>query len=359
MSHKDAARSVEILNLTERFPVKISLSALLVFLLASSLFAQSQQQLTDYFKRHPAADANGDGRLSREEAQKHRRRDPSRGDNLASASHIPGIDIPLAKAPMKAVSLKSQDGVDLSFAYRMPEGDGPFPTIVFFHGGGGQSNLQGLKNNLLKGAVQTRFLQKGYLTVQSTRRPYWKAKDADKPTGFYDAVGDAALIVEKVRTLSGVDPDRVALYGGSGGGILAIVTASRADVACVIAGEPATVIPIDPKKGQAATPANYRGLMENPAEKYTPARQKEMRAWMKAIDCPVLVLQGKPVGLYKTNFEILIPEMKALGREISSITYPGLTHGFYWGTVKTGATLKTVERIVGDVDGFIGKHAGK
>lgn len=339
--------------------MKTHLTALIVFLLASTLFAQSQQQLADYLKRHPDADTNGDGSLSRDEARKHRRRDPSQGDSLASKSSIPAIDIPLTKAPVKEVSLTSVDGVDLSFAWRRPEGDGPFPTILFFHGGGGQSNLQGLKNNLLRGAVQTRFLQKGYLIVQSTRRPFWKTRDADKPTGFYDAVGDAALVAEKVRTLPGVDPNRVMLYGGSGGGILAIVTASRTDVACVIAGEPATVVPIDPRTGQAAGPADYRRLMENPAEKYTPARQKEMRSWMKKIDCPVLVLQGKPVGLYKTNFEILIPEMKALGRDISSITYPGVTHGFYWGTARTGATLQTVEQIVNNVDAFIVKQTGR
>ncbi len=338
--------------------MKTSLTAFLV-LVASSAFAQSQQQLADYLKRHPDADVNGDGRLTREEAREHHRRDPSRGDNLASVSAIPAINIPLAKAPLTQVSLKSADGVDLSFAYRTPQGDGPFPTIVFFHGGGGQSNLQGLKNNLLNGVVQTRFLQKGYVTVQSTRRPFWKTKDAGKPTGFYDAVGDAALVVEKVRALPAVDPHRVILYGGSGGGILAIVTASKAEVACVVAGEPATVVPIDPRTGQAAGPADYRKLMEHPAQKYTPERQKEMRAWMKVIDCPVLVLQGKPVGLYRTNFEILIPEMQELGRDISSISYPGVTHGFYWGTAKTGATLQTVERLVQDVDAFIGKHTRK
>ncbi len=337
--------------------MKILFAAFLVCFLATSLLAQSQQQLDDYLKRHPDADANGDGRLTRKEAQDHRRRDPSRGDNLASKSHIPGVRVSLETSPVETVALESADGVDLSFAWRKPEGEGPFPAILFFHGGGGHSNLGGLKGNLQTGAVQTRFLQKGYVTVQSTRRPFWKTRNADQPTGFYDAVSDAALVVEKARTLPGADPDRVILYGGSGGGILAIVTASKAKVACVIAGEPATVVPIDPKQGQVASPANYRGLMENPHSKYTPERQREMRAWMKEIDRPVLVLQGKPVGLHKTNYEILIPEMRKLGREISSIEYPGKTHGFYWGTAKTGATVETVEKIVRDADAFIRKSA--
>lgn len=331
----------------------------LVLVLSPQLWAQSDEQLARYLKQNPSADSNGDGELSREEAANHRQanrrqrsNDPSEGDNLESISHIPGVKIPVSISPVIEVKLESDDGVDLSFAYRKPAGKGPFPTILFFHGGGGQSNLEGLKNNLLTGAIQTRFLEAGYLTVASTRRPYWKSED-NRPTGFYDAVEDAARVVQKAKTIPDVNSDQVVLYGGSGGAILAIATASKTDLACVIAGEPATVVPLDPRTGEAASPADYRELMENPAAKFTPDRRAEMRAWMKEIHCPVLVLQGEHVGLYKTNFEILIPEMKRLKKEISSISYPGVTHGFYWGTAKTGATLETVEKIMKDTLAYI------
>jgi len=294
--------------------------------------------------------------LLAQETRDRQRRDPSRGDNLSSRSHIPGLDISLTDAPLENVRLQSDDGVTLDFAYRRPKGKGPFPAILFFHGGGGYSPLSGLRKNLLNGAVQTRFLERGFVTVQSTRRPYWKGRK-DQPTGFSDAVEDAKRVVQKVKQLPGVDPGRVILYGGSGGGILAVVTASRCEVACVIAGEPATVVALDPKTGQKASPANYRPLMENPRALFQGARQREMRDWMKRINCPILLLQGKPVGLYKSNFEILIPEMKRLKKDISHITYPGLSHGFYWGTVKTGATRATIEKILEDTTAFIAKHA--
>ena len=161
------------------------------------------------------------------------------------------------------------------------------------------------------------------------------------------------MVVEKAKTISGVNPHQVVLFGGCGGGILAIATASKTDLACVIAGEPATVVPLDPKTGEKASPADYRRLMENPAAKFTPDRRAEMHAWMKEINCPVLVLQGKHTGLYKTNFEILIPEMKRLNKDISSISYPGVTHGFYRGTEKPGDTSDTVEKIMKDTPKFI------
>lgn len=336
---------------------------LVTLILSSPSWAQSDQQLERYFQQHPSADSNGDGKLTRAEARSHRRanrqpnsedrsNDPSSGDNLKSTSRIPAIRIPTSVSPIVEVELQSADGVDLSFVYRKPAGEGPFPTILFFHGGGGQSNLQGLKNNLLTGAIQTRFLQQGYLTIASTRRPYWQTSDG-RPTGFYDAVDDATKVVEKAKTIPSVRPNQVVLYGGSGGAILAIATASQTKVACVVAGEPATVVPLDPKTGRAASPADYRKLMEDPAAKFTGDRKVEMLSWMKKIDCPILILQGEPVGLYKTNFEILIPELKRLDKAITSISYPGVTHGFYWGTVKTGATRQTVEKIIKDTTAFI------
>ena len=92
---------------------------------------------------------------------------------------------------------------------------------------------------------------------------------------------------------------------------------------------------------------------------FTLERRKALHAWMKDIDSPILLLQGKHVGLYKTNFEILIPELRSLGKDISSIHYADVTHGFYWGSVRTGATLETVERIMDDVTAFIGKQIGE
>ncbi len=322
--------------------------------LASGSIAQSDQQLQNYLKRSPDADLNGDGKLTREEAREHRRqRDPTRGDNLSSKSEIPPVRIPDSIAPLKTVSLKSEDGVTLDFAYRKPVGGGPFPVIIFFHGGGGMSNLEGLKRNLMNGAVQTRFLEQGFMTVQSTRRPYWESRDNKQPTGFAGAVQDAAMIVETVKSIAGADPDRITLYGGSGGGILAVRTAAEVDVSHVVAGEPATVVALDPREGKAGGSAAYRDVMNNPQKAYTKARQKEMRAWMNKIEAPVLLLQGNQTGLYKTNFEILIPEMKKLGKDISFIEFAGLSHGFYWGTAKTGATLETVEKIVQNVTSFV------
>ncbi|MAS92637.1 MAG: hypothetical protein CMO55_05515 [Verrucomicrobiales bacterium] len=334
-----------------------TLTVFLSFILSQVLIAQTPQQIADYFDKHPEADTNNDGTLTREEARAHRRmsRDPSSGDNAPSRSAIRGAQISLTESPIEEVALQSEDDVDLTFVYRKPVGEGPFPTIIFFHGGGSTTDQRTLQNNLRSGAIQTRFLEKDYLTVASTRRPYWASRQKERPHGFYDAVKDTKAIIKKVSTLPGVDPENIILYGGSGGGILAIVSAAGSDIAAVIAGEPATVIPLDPKTGQTATPRDYESIMEDPLSKYTAERKAEMQSWMKEITCPILLLQGNHVDLYKSNFELLIPEMQKLGKDITAIEYPGLSHGFYWGTPRTGATEETVEKVITDSLEFLRK----
>ena len=67
-----------------------------------------------------------------------------------------------------------------------------------------------------------------------------------------------------MKTLPCVDLKKVVLYGGIGGAILAIATTSKVGLACVTAGEPATVVPLDPKEGLKASPVDDTVIMENP-----------------------------------------------------------------------------------------------
>tara|TARA_R110002096_G_scaffold23552_3_gene74928 strand:+ start:334 stop:738 length:405 start_codon:yes stop_codon:yes gene_type:complete len=81
--------------------------------------------------------------------------------------------------------------------------------------------------------------------------------------------------------------------------------------------------------------------------------QSEILGWINQINCPILILQGNPVLLYRANFEFLIPEMEKRGKDISSLSYPGMIHGFYWGKIKSGATRESVEKVMEDMTAFI------
>lgn len=282
--------------------------------------------------------------------------DPTAGDDGRRGRMVPAIDIPADTPPAEEVELESADGGELQFSWRRPRGEGPFPTVLFLHGGGKRSAPEKLRRDLQIGAVPTRFLAAGFAVVACTRRPFWTEKKdgGDEAVGFDDAVDDTVQIVAKVRGLPGVDGRRLVLYGGSGGGILALVTASRTDVAGVIAGEPATVVPLEPEAGAGgAAGRGYRRLMADPQAAYVGERREAMRAWMAAVGCPVLVLQGRAEGLYKINTELLVPELRSLGKEVTVANYPDVKHGFYFGSAASGATPELVDRVVKESIDFI------
>lgn len=99
-----------------------------------------------------------------------------------------------------------------------------------------------------------------------------------------------------------------------------------------------------------------RQYMNQPMDYFKGERKSEILEWMDQINSPILILQGKPVLLYRANFEFLIPEMKKLGKDISSLSYPDMIHGFYWGKTKSGATPASTAGIMEDMGAFIKKH---
>ena len=101
-------------------------------------------------------------------------------------------------------------------AVRKPPGEGPFPAVVFLHGGLGQSSMESLRTNSLRQPTQARFLAWGYLTVTATRRAI-RHDPQDR-----GVVEDTLAVVRAIRDLPYVDSQSVCLYGGSGGGTLAL-----------------------------------------------------------------------------------------------------------------------------------------
>ena len=119
----------------------------------------------------------------------------------------------------------------------------------------------------------------------------------------------------------------------------------------MIAGEPATVVPLAPDA--EAGSEGQRDLMADPQAAYVGERREAMRAWMAKVDAPVLLLQGRAEGLYKINTEILVPELRGLGKDVTVANFPDVTHGFYWGNARTGATPEVIDRIVRQSIDFI------
>ena len=80
-----------------------------------------------------------------------------------------GLPLSLEIYPIFSDMIVSEDGEKFPLAYRKPIGTGPFPVMLFFHGGV-RSFSRSVVDDFLKNATTTRFLKKGYMVVASTRR---------------------------------------------------------------------------------------------------------------------------------------------------------------------------------------------
>jgi len=106
-------------------------------------------------------------------------------------------------------------GVDLRLDIGQPEGKGPFPVILFFHGGGWQ---QGDKSHMHKWI--RKVVASGYVGVSVGYRfaPMYK---------WPSQVQDAKTAVRYLRAHAdeyNIDPARVGVMGESAGGYLALMT---------------------------------------------------------------------------------------------------------------------------------------
>jgi acetyl esterase/lipase len=162
-------------------------------------------------------------------------------------------------------------------------------------------------------------------------------------------------VLEKAKSLPDFGRNNIVLYGGSGGAMLAIGTASKIDVACVVAGEPASVLLLAELDESRKRP-DYNAIMADPQRFYTGKFKSRARSMFKEINSPILILHGDQHPLKIINSEIIVPELKAFGKDVTYSVFPGLNHGFYWGNAKSGATIETVEKIMRDIPDFIEKY---
>jgi len=109
------------------------------------------------------------------------------------------------------------DGRDIPTRVYTPPGQGPFPLLIYFHGGG-----------FVLGSIEThdttcRFLCAGAAAVVMSVG-YRLAPEHRFPAGLQDGMAALQWATEHAGEL-GVDPARIAVGGDSGGGNLATVTA--------------------------------------------------------------------------------------------------------------------------------------
>ena len=243
-------------------------------------------------------------------------------------------------------------------AVRKPPGDGPFPAIVFMHGGLGQSSMANLRQNAIHQPTQARFLAWGYVSVTATRR------EIRRDPQNRGVVEDTLALIRAVRELPYVDSESVALYGGSGGGTLALEVASVSDeLSAIVAGEPATIIymgmftkahVVIGADGNPTGDRRWDVMNADPKVLYDEGVRERTRKKLAGLSAPTLILHGDVHAIKAFNLGLFVPEMEALGKPVTVKTYSGEPHGFYWGRGRDPATALQANR---DADAFLRKHS--
>ena len=260
------------------------------------------------------------------------------GDGAGERWITAPAQVSLEDSPLQLIEPTTLDGVAARAYLRKPAGDGPFPAIVTVHGGLHRFNDQKLRDGLISGPVRTRLLQAGYVVVAATFRSY------DEDVQSREPILDTLAVIQAVKKLPYVDPHRVAVFGGSGGGNIALELASLTPLQAAILGEPATVI----YTGMLTT-SEYGPrlkMMANPAAYFTPELKARTDAKLRTVACPLLILHGDVHALHALNHDLLLPRMRAAGLDVTWRLFPGQHHGFYFGHRADPATIDGVVKAV-------------
>ena len=306
-----------------------------------------------------AADTDGDGFVTMAEAKAHAgKRTPAQRQRTAGMegdgdgpmrTRVKPVAIPESDAPILTIDAKAADGRAVRAFWRRPKGDGPFPAMVFIHGGLSQFPEAAQRDPLRSNPVVTRMLAAGFAVVQATFRTYEQDVQSRGP------IEDVRAVVHALARAPGIDAARVSLFGGSGGGNIALELGADPAVRAVIAGEPATVL----YTGMLTT-GDYGPRLEIMAEpeKYlTPELRRRTREKLKTLRAPVLMLHSDQHDLRKLNGPLFVPLMKEAGVDVEYREYPGYGHGFYFGGGDDrwgkGADEKVVGAVVSDTLAFL------
>src|SRR5262245_57025403 len=128
-----------------------------------------------------------------------------------------GTTLPDIGGSIDDLKLFSVGGVDVTADIHRPNGAGPFPVLVYLHGGGWILGTPKTHRRL-----GFRFAEAGYLVVNLG---YRLAPESPFPAAFDDCVRAVRWVADNIHRYGG-DPKRIAIGGDSAGGNLTAATAA-------------------------------------------------------------------------------------------------------------------------------------
>ncbi len=277
----------------------------------------------------------------------------------APTTEAPGIDptrvvitesLEGSDTPVHYAYIETIDGLYTPIGIRKPGGEGPFPIILFAsgNGGGGMAWVRDATQN--RSWTQEQFVKAGYAVA-------WMRYRAEVELA-YDKYGkliqdvrqgrqllnrgpleyeDVISIIEYVKTLPYVDPDRAGYMGMSHGGEMAFKITSEYDgLKAAIASEPANheFLALTPDETVHVNPDSGMRDIESMLMRETEKVRKRInldvaQQRISTINTPIFV-QGRNSdelqGIFRVGYDLL----QEAGKEAEWKTYEHDVHGFVY-----------------------------
>ena len=229
----------------------------------------------------------------------------------------------------------------------IPNGAGPFPIVVYFHGGGWVI----ADKNVYDGGARSLAIGANAVVVSAD---YRSGPEHKFPAAHDDALAIYRWALANASAIKG-DAKRIALAGESAGGNLAVATAIAASDKSLQA--PLAVISVYPIASGDTTSASY---VENANAKplnrammswfftnalNSPADHMDPRINLVAADLhglpPVTIINAQ-IDPLRSDGEMLAAKIRSAGGSVDQKTYDGVTHEFF-GMGAVHATAKDAE----------------
>jgi len=267
--------------------------------------------------------------LSAQEARK----TPSPTTAVMDVMKERSIPIPESKVDTSGQDIPVSGG---SIHLRMytPKGDGPFPVIVYYHGGGWViADLDTYDPSARALAEQTNSV---LVSVA-----YRQAPEHKFPTAHNDSYAAYEWVVKNAAMIKG-DPKKIAVAGESAGGNLAAAVSIMArDKKMTLPVHQLLVYPIASYDMNSASYQKYdtakplgKGLMAWFFEKYLPNKSVGQNPLISLVNAnlkglPPTTIITAEIDPLQSEGQLLAEKLKAAGVEVSSRNFNGVTHEFF------------------------------